>query len=72
MACKCKCERDPRIVGGLYHNGYWNMQYRVEAMDGTGEFTVLWADGRRTTHFTPWDARRDRVISQNQPAEVVR
>jgi hypothetical protein len=56
---------DPRKVGGGYWSGYWQMSYRVTAMHG-GTITAEWADGTVTTHQTPWDARRD-VILTTQP-----
>ena len=53
---------DPRRVGGRYASGYWKQTYKVVAIDGD-QITVRWDDGRTTTHSTPWDDRKDKVIS---------
>ena len=58
---------DPRQAGGRYFDGYWCEAYTVtaaETIHGMRWVTVRWADGQTTRHCTPWDARRDRVISQ--------
>jgi hypothetical protein len=58
----------PWRAGGRYLSGYWQQEYEVLSF-GPGicgsdwSVTVRWADGRTTRHCTPWDARRDRVIS---------
>lgn len=61
----------PREVGGRYYSGYWGVEYEVVAVhrDPAGQVpwqvTVVYADRRdRVTHRTPWDPRRDRVLSQ--------
>ncbi len=56
----------PRVPGGSYHNGYWNMSYQVEAIGSNLEtrcewIRCLWSDGQVTTHATWWDARLDFV-----------
>jgi hypothetical protein len=58
----------PRVIGGRYLCGYWQQEYVVLAfgagMSGSDwSVTVRWEDGRTTSHCTPWDSRRDRVIS---------
>lgn len=53
----------PRRVGGRYWDGYWHRWYLVEAIYTTGRPTdhpawwigVLWDDGTRSTHSTPWN-----------------
>lgn len=58
---------DPRQAGGRYVDAYWQQEYTVtaaETIHGMRWVTVRWADGQTTRHCTPWDARRDRVISQ--------
>jgi hypothetical protein len=52
---------DPRVTGGRYFDGYWQLAYTVTAIDGDW-LTCAWADGTRTRHCTPWDARRDAVL----------
>jgi hypothetical protein len=58
----------PQVPGGRYFCGYWQAEYTVDAiactLDGTALFTVTWADGRRGSHCTAWDARADRVVRQ--------
>lgn len=59
----------PQVPGGRYLCGYWQQEYTVLAIasltdDSTPVFTVQWADGRKGSHCTAWDARRDRVIAQ--------
>lgn len=70
----------PRKVGGVYYSGYWGTNYEVLAIDDEGcTITVrdLPLDQQPATvqkslvdpthirrHFTAWDYRRDRVISQ--------
>lgn len=58
--------RDPRVVGGRYHSGYWDIDYTVDAIsvDPNGflkSITVTDKDGSRT-HCTAWDHRRDRIL----------
>lgn len=54
-------------LGRTYLCGYWHQTYTVEAIDhdvpvwGT-TVTVLWEDGRTTTHSTPLDPRCDYLI----------
>jgi hypothetical protein len=66
----------PRKVGGRYYNGYWGQEYEVLKIDdnpdswGPWEMTVLWDDGRETTHCTGWDPKRDRVIAQPPQPDV--
>jgi hypothetical protein len=48
------------------------MEYTVIALDIEREpiskvfrnITVKWADGRVTSHCTPWDMKRDAIITQ--------
>jgi len=59
---------DPRVPGGAYVSGYWRQAYQVEAMWSDVAtravwLRVRWADGRRTAHATPWDARADSVAA---------
>lgn len=58
----------PQQVGGRYFCGYWQQEYDVLDLvtepRATWSITVRWADGTTGTHFTSWDARRDRVVSQ--------
>jgi len=59
----------PRIPGGRYLCGYFQLAYTVLAcvhhMDWRGDsIRVLWDDGHTTEHSTAWDAKRDRVLSQ--------
>ncbi|MEU0032057.1 P-loop ATPase [Streptomyces sp. NPDC006335] len=66
----------PRKVGGRYYNGYWGQEYEVLSIDdkpdgwGPWGMTVLWDDGRKTTHCTAWDPKRDRVIAQPPQPDV--
>lgn len=53
--------KDPREVGGTYYCGYWRENYKVLSKRGNW-FHVEWSDGRKTTHCTPWDSRRDKVV----------
>jgi hypothetical protein len=57
----------PQRVGGRYFCGYWQEEYDVLAVT-TGRawsITVRTVGATETrTHCTPWDARRDRIISQ--------
>jgi len=61
---------DPRRIGGRYWSGYWQSVYTVTGIDdrhgwwGERLLTVQWPDGHSTTHSTPWDERRDRVVSE--------
>lgn len=61
----------PREVGGRYLCGYWAQAYTVEAIRispeilGGWDITVRWDDGRRGTHATAWDAKRDRVLTKD-------
>lgn len=54
-------------LGKTYLCGYWGQTYTVTAVDhdvpvwGT-TVTVLWEDGRTTTHCTPLDPRCDYLI----------
>jgi len=57
----------PQRVGGKYLNGYWNQTYTVlsirpEMNSQSEEITVRWEDGHTTSHATPWDSKRDRVL----------
>lgn len=59
---------DPRVVGGRYLSGYWGQEYVVTGIERHDDwrgvsFTVVWADGSTTTHGTPWDVRRDKVLA---------
>lgn len=58
----------PQRAGGRYYCGYWRQEYEVLGIGGENStswsITVRWADGSTTTHCTPWDERRDHVISQ--------
>lgn len=59
----------PRRVGGRYFNGYWQQGYEVVAIGAEipwadWSITVLWDDGRTTTHCTAWEPKRDRVLVQ--------
>ncbi len=59
----------PRVPGGRYHNGYWNLAYEVEAVGSNvetrGEWVrCRWSDGEVTTHCTPWDARCDHITTR--------
>lgn len=53
--------RDPRVVGGRYRSGYWDIDYTVDAIvfDDRGwltSITVTDKNGSRT-HGTYWDPR---------------
>ncbi|WP_424893437.1 hypothetical protein [Streptomyces sp. XH2] len=59
----------PQQIGGRYHCGYWNQDYRVIAIDHGDDdrwwsITVQWDNNRTTNHCTAWDEDNDRVISQ--------
>lgn len=62
----------PRKVGGRYLCGYWKEEYEVVAVDTkSGPAGCSWSVTVRTvgedetrTHCTPWDPRRDRIISE--------
>jgi len=56
----------PRKAGGTYYSGYWGDTYTVIVIvgDEPGMMTVEWSDGRRSTHCTAWDERRDRIVSE--------
>lgn len=56
----------PRVVGGHYHCGYWNLEYTVTKIEGTW-LTCDWADGKTTRHCTAWDENKDRVLSAHPP-----
>lgn len=66
-------EGDPRHVGGRYHSYHWGEEYTVTAVradpagkltaGSTWDITVRWASGELTTHCTPWDSDRDKIIS---------
>jgi hypothetical protein len=60
---KRKREVDPRRVGGRYLSGYWRREYTVLAINGCA-ITVKQTDGEIVTHYTAWDSRMDRIISQ--------
>ncbi|RAS59503.1 hypothetical protein C8D87_114115 [Lentzea atacamensis] len=61
----------PREPGLRYRCGYWGTGYTVVSIDydfhdddpasPSWQMTVLWDDGRRTTHCTPWDSSRDSI-----------
>ena len=64
----------PRKVGGRYLCGYWRQSYTVTAIfhrDGMPWLTVMWDDGKSTTHFTAWDERRDRILAEPDGWSVV-
>lgn len=53
----------PQRVGGEYFCGYWRLRYKVISIaENFSSITVLWEDGRTTTHATPWDNRHDKVL----------
>lgn len=62
----------PRQVGGRYHGYYWDEPYEVVDLqirwgtDGGCQWSisVRGQDGSTRTHCTPWDHRRDTVLSQ--------
>jgi len=59
----------PQKPGGRYLCGYWRKQYDVLSIstDERGNqrsITVAWEDGGKTTHFTSWDNRADKIIYQ--------
>lgn len=64
----------PQRVGGRYFCGYWREEFTVLSFQGsgnaTGMMTVRWAKGNTTTHCTPWDPQRDRVVSQPPTAGI--
>jgi hypothetical protein len=56
---------DPRVVGGRYRSGYWQLEYTVNGItvDDRGwltSITVTDKNGTRT-HGTYWD-QRDQII----------
>ena len=54
--------KDPRKVGGRYFSGYWKKEYEVLERKGSW-FRVEWLPERsESTHCTPWDEKRDRII----------
>ena len=68
----------PRVPGGVYRNGYLDLEYRVEEiLTGPAakeaipfaEFAIVQTDltgsqpGRQRVHCTAWNARRDEVIA---------
>jgi hypothetical protein len=58
-------EIGPRKVGGRYHSNTWGLDYTVTAIEvtpNTWRITCEWADGRTTSHCTPWNARTDREL----------
>jgi hypothetical protein len=59
---------DPRVPGGRYLSGYWQQEYEVTRAWSTvaghqAWIECAWQDGRVTAHCTPWDARRDKIIT---------
>jgi C-terminal domain on Strawberry notch homologue len=63
----------PQQVGGVYRDGYWKNTFRVLAITREPySVKVEWLDGpskgQVATHSTPWDAKRDTVISQPEAA----
>jgi len=55
----------PRKVGCHYFCGYWRLRYKVVRIAADlSTVTVLWEDGRTTTHATPWDDSRDKVLAE--------
>ena len=61
---------DPRVVDGVYHDGYWHADYAVTAMWMTGctrWLLVEWLSGSRdvrsAVHCTEWNPARDRVVA---------
>lgn len=68
----------PRRPGGIYRNGYLNLEYRVEAVligesarteISFSDFALVERDltgpqvGRRRVHCTAWNDRRDEVVA---------
>ncbi|WIV52870.1 hypothetical protein [Amycolatopsis nalaikhensis] len=63
----------PRQAGGAYWDAYWHRRYVVESVairfrDGDltepgWSITILWDNGQRCTHRTPWDPRHDSTSS---------
>lgn len=58
---------DPREVTGTYWSAYWRREYKVLGITrypnhDMRTISVEWQDGTRTTHQTPWDWQRDRVV----------
>lgn len=53
-------------VGALVHNAYWREQYRVLAHNDDGSVTIVWVTGtsvgKVSTHFTPYEHGRDRIL----------
>ncbi len=63
----------PRQGGGTYWDGYWLRRYLLESVairfcDGDltepgWSITILWDNGQRCTHRTPWDPRYEGTSS---------
>jgi hypothetical protein len=63
----------PRVVGGVYRCGYWHVEYVVLAVTPRRDDWMSWSvteqdltgpyAGRIREHCTPWDAKRDAVVS---------
>jgi len=49
-------------VGAIAYNGYWHEEYEVLTHHDHGCVTVRWASGRQTTHRTPFNPYRDRIL----------
>jgi hypothetical protein len=73
----------PQVPGGVYRNGYWGVEYTVEAM--WSDLGGAWqhqpfircrdADGSVREHCTPWDDRPvhgDQVVRQPPGAVPLR
>ena len=62
-------EIGPRKVGGRYHSGYWGEDYTVLDIETDRpqwppwQITIRWDDGRKGSHCTAWDPKRDRLLS---------
>ena len=57
------CPTEPRMVGGVYWNHYWDQTYTITAAYGAW-IEGVWEDGIKFQHCTAWDWAKDRIISE--------
>ena len=65
----------PQQVGGTYQSGYWGKKYEVLSIKkGEGNqfsIKIRWEDGEVSEHATPWDYKRDKVVSQPEAVPAI-
>lgn len=50
-------------VNAVVFNSYWRRHYTVMSHNLNGTVTVRWEDDKLVTHRTPFDQRRDVIVS---------